>query len=666
MLRRESLLFALALVAFVSLGLPDTVLGVAWPSMRRSFDLPLDQLGVLLVAGTVGYLVSSFLNGPLTRRLGVGGVLAWSSGLVVFSSAAYAAAPDFRLLLLASLCAGTGGGAIDAAINGFAAARFPAGRVAWLHASYGAGAALGPIVMTLALGTGLSWRWGYVALGLVLAGLGLGFVGTRGWWQGPSSTAAAAPHASLRDSLRRPALRGSALLFLLYTGVEAMTGHWAYTLFTEARSMSLFLSGVSVSLYWGSLTLGRVVSGALAHHFEPRRILRGSLLLAPCWAGLLAAGLGPWPDLLAVAALGFTAGPIFPLLIAETPARVGEAHAANAVGVQIAAASLGWAALPAAAGVLADTRGLEVIPLFLTASALVVAALHEVLLRLPDSIRASREVQMPLRSTLVLALLALAAPGLAESARPPRTRDMARINWMEFQEWVPGRIKTVLLPLGTLEPHGVTANGADILAPEAIARELAPRLDALVAPSIPYGFTGAMDAYPGAFTVAEEPYRGYVREVLRGLAKNRFRNIVLINGHGGGQTAILQALVQEVGRETGARLMTINWWSTCADVTRDVFGEDGGHAGDNETAFVQAIDPTSVHPERYSPEMAAANAPASTWSAYPHPVTIGLYTTGQGYPKFDAGKAKLYFERVNTKLEGLIRDTITRWDRSGL
>jgi creatinine amidohydrolase len=236
---------------------------------------------------------------------------------------------------------------------------------------------------------------------------------------------------------------------------------------------------------------------------------------------------------------------------------------------------------------------------------------------------------------------------------------------MEFREWVPDRIRTVFLPLGTLEPHGVTANGADILAPEAIARELAPRLDAMVAPTIPYGLTGSMDAYPGAFTVAEGPYREYVREVLRGLARNRFRNIVLINGHGGGQTAILQALVEEVGRETGARLLTINWWSTCADVTKQVFGEDGGHAGDNETAFIQAIDPSSVLAERYAPELAAANAPANTWSAYPHPVTIGLYTPGQGYPKFAPGQARAYFEKVNAKLEGLIRDTIARWDRAG-
>jgi len=260
----------------------------------------------------------------------------------------------------------------------------------------------------------------------------------------------------------------------------------------------------------------------------------------------------------------------------------------------------------------------------------------------------------------MLALLALAA---AVAGSDPTTREMERINWMEFREWVPSRIETVLLPLGTLEGHGVIANGADIVAPLAIARAIAPRVNALIAPVVPYGFTGSMDAYPGAFTVPEDVYRAYVRSVLQGLARNRFRNIVMINGHGGGQTAVLGALAQEVGRETNTRILVVNWWSYCADVTQEVFGEDGGHAGDNETAFVMAIDPALVHKERYTgPDMTTANPAAGTWSAYPTPSSIGLYKEGQGYPKFDPVKAKTYFDRVNDKMGKLVEETIRKWN----
>jgi creatinine amidohydrolase len=228
------------------------------------------------------------------------------------------------------------------------------------------------------------------------------------------------------------------------------------------------------------------------------------------------------------------------------------------------------------------------------------------------------------------ATLACLMMATAAAAQPPTTRELERINWMEFREVVPKRIDTVLVPLGTLEPHGVTANGADIIAPVAIARAIAARTNAAV---------------------------------LVGLAKNHFKNIILINGHGGPQTAVLNALGVEVGRETGVRTLVINWWSYCSDITLQVFGEDGGHAGENENAFMLAIDPALVHKERYSgPDMTTANPAAGTWSAYPSPSSIGLYKEGQGFPKFDAVKAKVYFDRVNDKMAKLVEDTIRKWN----
>jgi creatinine amidohydrolase len=248
----------------------------------------------------------------------------------------------------------------------------------------------------------------------------------------------------------------------------------------------------------------------------------------------------------------------------------------------------------------------------------------------------------------------------------PSTRELERINWLELAEWVPAKIDTVLLPLGTLEPHGVAANGTDIIAPVAMARAIADRLNAMIAPVIAYGFTGILDAYPGSFTIPEDAYRAYVRAVLTGLARNKFRNIILLNGHGGGQTAILGALAQEIGRETGARMLVVNWWSYCGDVTREVFGEDGGHAGDNETAYVMAIDPALVQKERYRSEMATAMPAPNTWSAYPFPSSIMLYKDGEGYPKFDRARAKMYFAKVNDKIARLIEEMIKKWDMAGL
>ena len=247
------------------------------------------------------------------------------------------------------------------------------------------------------------------------------------------------------------------------------------------------------------------------------------------------------------------------------------------------------------------------------------------------------------------------------------TREMDRINWMEFRDIVPSKITTVLLPTGTLEPHGVINNGADNTAPFAMAKTIAKRTNALIAPTLSYGITGSMEAYPGAFQITEAAYRPFVKQILEGLAKNGFRNIIILNGHGGGQTAVLQSVAAEVATEKRVRTLVINWWSFASDETKEVFGEDGGHAGWNETAFIQAIDPTLVHPEKYTgPEMTTANPAPGTWSAVPSPSSIGLYQKGQGFPKFDQAKADLYYKKVTDKVANLIIEIVKKWNLAGL
>jgi creatinine amidohydrolase len=200
----------------------------------------------------------------------------------------------------------------------------------------------------------------------------------------------------------------------------------------------------------------------------------------------------------------------------------------------------------------------------------------------------------------------------------------------------------------------------------AIARKIARDTNALIAPAIPYGMTGSMDAYPGAFSISESAYRAYVKDVMAGLAKNGFRNIIVVNGHGGPQTALLTQIATEIGQEKRVRTLVINWWSYASDVTLSVFGEDGGHAGWNETAFIQAIDPRLVHKDRYSDDLATPNPAPGTFSAYPAPSSIGLYKAEQGYVKFDQAKANEYFEKVTKKISELIIEIRRRWDMAGL
>ncbi len=255
--------------------------------------------------------------------------------------------------------------------------------------------------------------------------------------------------------------------------------------------------------------------------------------------------------------------------------------------------------------------------------------------------------------------LVLVSPVVAQDL-PSRWMD--ELNWMEFREIVPAKVKTVLLTTGTLEPHGVVNNGADNLAPVKIAEAIAPEVNALIAPHIPYGITGDMAPYPGATQIPPEVYGPYVRAVLEGLVVNGFRNIIIINGHGGPQTEVLDKVSQEVALERRVNTLVVNWWGACADVAQEVFGNAGGHAGENETAFIQAINPRLVKKERYSESLATANPAPGTWSATPFPSSIGLYKKGEGAPRdFDQKKADEYFRRVNACVAALVKDTLRKW-----
>ena len=266
--------------------------------------------------------------------------------------------------------------------------------------------------------------------------------------------------------------------------------------------------------------------------------------------------------------------------------------------------------------------------------------------------------------TAAVLAAAAAAPAAAQT-KPPTTREMILLGWQEFGELVPARVKTVLVPFGSLEPHGVIPNGTDSLAPEAMARDIAARVDALIAPTLNYGVTEAMKAYPGAVSISAEAYAPFAEAVLDNLALQGFKNIIVLNGHGG-NTAVLNAAATKVANARRVRVLVVNWWTLADDITKAVFKQNGGHAGNNETAYVQAIVPQHVHPERYRPEMAEPNAPAGAYYTVPVASTILLYEKGQGYPTFDAAQAKEYFRKVNDRVAELVLDTIAKWDAAGI
>jgi fucose permease len=377
---RDTLLLGLAYLGFVSLGLPDAVLGIAWPSVRDVFLLPQSGLGLILVAFAAGFFVSGTMAGRLLQRLGVGMLLAVSTGLVTCALGLYAVAPAWPVFLTGAVLLGLGSGAIDAGLNAYAAGHFTPKHMNWLHAAYGLGAAVGPFIMTAMLGAGLSWRGGYLAIAALMIFMGVLFIATRAAWQGDVRLETFQGGATASSALRRPLVWLQLSIFFVYTGLEATAGQWAFALLSEARGMPPTAAGVWAGLFWASLFAGRVILGFGADRIGADRLARlgtfGALV------GGLALALAPLtfalPGLLL---LGFSLAPIYPMLMSRTPERLGPDHALHAVGFQVSAAMVGVLALPSLGGFLADRFTLEATAVLVAVVAAVLCLLHEMLLR---------------------------------------------------------------------------------------------------------------------------------------------------------------------------------------------------------------------------------------------------------------------------------------------
>jgi fucose permease len=383
---RASLLL-LAYLAFASLGLPDGLLGVGWPSIRADFDAPTEAVGVLLTAATAGYLAASLLAGFTLARLGVGRLLAASTLLAGLALTGYATSPTLAVTAAWGLLLGLGSGAIDSGLNAYAAGAFGPRHMNWMHAFFGLGVAAGPLIMTGVLSAGVAWRWGYAVVAAAQLALAAAFALTvRAWRDRAAPVPAAAGPAPretttpvrVRDTLRLPAVWLSALAFAVYVAIEVGAGLWAFVLLTEGRGMSAGVAGVCVSGYWVSLFVGRVVQGFGSERLGTARVLRGSLLGMAGGAVLVALPASAWVAVAGLLVLGFAAAPVFPLLTLTTAERVGAAHVDRTIGLQTAVTGLGGALVPTGIGVLVGNTSVEALGPALVVLAVALVALHAV------------------------------------------------------------------------------------------------------------------------------------------------------------------------------------------------------------------------------------------------------------------------------------------------
>lgn len=368
-------LYALALVAFVALGLPDGVLGVAWPSIRDDFDRSVSALGILLAAQTVGYLLATAANGALVARLGTGRLLGSAAGLAVAGFVGFTATSSWAVLSAAALAAGAAAGMVDAGLNAHVAVHHGRRAMGLLHAAFGIGATAGPLLVTTLLVADRSWRsaYGFVA---VLQALLLGaFLVTRGGWRAAPADAPGSGLGRVEPPHHRTTLVLTLASFFVYTGLEISTGQWAFSLLTEQRDFATTSAGLWVAAYWAALTAGRLAMAVAADRAGAVAVLGWATAGALAGAGLL--WLDPFGGgVVGLPVIGLCLAPVFPTLVSLTPERLGTERAAHAIGYQLTAAGVGAAALPGAVALLIGVGGLAVLGPALVAMAVTLLLLH--------------------------------------------------------------------------------------------------------------------------------------------------------------------------------------------------------------------------------------------------------------------------------------------------
>jgi fucose permease len=357
------ILLGIVYLSFISLGLPDGILGVAWPAIRQDMGQPLAAIGLLTLTMTVCAAASSLLAARIVARVGTGMVVATSCLMTSLALVGFSVAPSFAVLVMLGIPLGIGAGAVDASLNHFVAAHYSSRHMNWLHGFWGVGATAGPAIMGLALASPGGWTRGALSIGLAQLALAVALWASLSLWRREDSAPAASSSGTQPPQVFRPYSRAATwlapLCFLLYVAAEMGTGLWAASILVNNRGVSLAEAGFWVSVYYGSLTAGRFGVGLVANRLGNRRLVRLGIALAIVGAALFAVpGLPGALSLAGLVLMGLGCAPVFPSLMHETARRFPTELARTVIGRQMTAAYIGGSVIPAAFGLLAGWIGL--------------------------------------------------------------------------------------------------------------------------------------------------------------------------------------------------------------------------------------------------------------------------------------------------------------------
>lgn len=387
-----SLLLAVIYLSFISLGLPDSLLGSAWPSMYEEFSVPVSYAGVISMIISAGTIFSSLQSDFLTKKFGPGLVTAVSVAMTASALFGFSFSDSFWMLCLWAIPYGLGAGSVDAALNNFVALHYSSRHMSWLHCMWGIGATSGPYIMSCALTGGLEWQAGYRYIGWIQLALTALLAFSLPLWKktGRSlsvsgQTAVDALPLSVRQVLRLPGAKAVFGCFFAYCALEQTAGLWGSSYLVLHGGMSAEEAAGFASLFYLGITVGRAMNGFLAIRFSDDHLIRMGQGILASGIILLLLPAGKTAAVMGLILVGLGCAPIYPSIIHSTPAHFGAEKSQAVIGIQMACAYIGNLLMPPLFGLLANHIGVFLYPFYLLALLVLMAVLHMRLCRQIDS-----------------------------------------------------------------------------------------------------------------------------------------------------------------------------------------------------------------------------------------------------------------------------------------
>ena len=377
------LLLAIIYLSFISLGLPDSLLGAAWPSMYPQFQVPVSYAGIISMIICLGTIFSSLQSDRLTRRFGTGRVTAVSVAMTALALLGFSLSGSFWMLCLLAIPYGLGAGGVDASLNNYVALHYASRHMSWLHCMWGIGASVGPYIMGAVLSAGQHWSTGYQCIGILQAALtALLLLSLPLWKQDGQRPEEKAVPLSLRQILAIPGAKPLLLAFFCYCALEQTMGLWAGSYLALYRGFTPEQAAGFAGLFFLGITLGRALNGFLTMRFSDSFLTRAGFVIITLG---IAAVLAPWGDTTALAGLvlvGLGCAPVYPCIIHATPARFGAGRSQAVIGILMAGAYLGNCLMPPLFGLIANHISIGLLPPYLLLLLAVMALSHRQAVRI--------------------------------------------------------------------------------------------------------------------------------------------------------------------------------------------------------------------------------------------------------------------------------------------